>query len=65
MSDKIKMGVVTVDRMITAAKGLNGLKKHKKVVVKALAGKYAKTGRKLKIKGKDSTELIKQIRSKV
>ncbi len=65
MPKGIKMGAVTVDKIITVAEGLKGFGKHKKGVVKALAGKYEEVGRKLKAKGNTSVELIRQMRSKV
>ena len=56
------MGAVTVDKIITIAEGLKGFRKHKPGVVKALAGKYAEAGEKIKAEGSNSVELVRQIR---
>ena len=54
-----KMGAVTVDKIIAAAEGLKGFRKHRLGVVKALAGE------KIKAEGSSSAELVRQIRSQV
>ena len=65
MFKDIKMGAVTVDKIIAVAEGLKGFRKHRLGVVKALAGKYAKAGEKIKAEGSSSAELVRQIRSQV
>ena len=65
MFKDIKMGGVTVDKIIAVAEGLKGFRKNRLGIVKALAGKYAEAGEKIKMEGSSSTELVRQIRSQV
>lgn len=66
MQREMKIGAVTVEKIINAAEGLKGLKKNGEAgIVNKLAGKYAEVGKQLKKEGKTSVDLIRKIREEI
>ncbi len=61
MQKEIKIGAITVDRIIHLAEMFKGFKKQASVL-KELDGKYWEVGLKIKKEGKTSTNLVKELR---